>query len=42
MAIDPEKTDDQPAVAADAPTLAEITRRLVETHRPERVYLFRV
>jgi len=40
MAIDPAKTDGQRAVAADDPTLAEITRRLVETYRPERIYLF--
>jgi len=31
MAIDPAKTDGRLAVAADDPTLAEITRRLVET-----------
>ena len=40
MAIDPPKTDGRLAVAADDPTLAEITRRLVETYRPERIYLF--
>ncbi len=40
MAIDPAKTDGQLAVAADDPTLAEITRRLVEIYRPERIYLF--
>ena len=37
MAIDPAKTDGQRAVAADDPALAEITRRLVETYRPERI-----
>ena len=40
MTIDPAKTDGQRAVAAEDPTLAEITRRLVETYRPERIYLF--
>lgn len=40
MAIDPAKTGGQLPAAADDPTLAEITRRLVETYRPERVYLF--
>ena len=28
------------AVAVEDPILAEIVRRLVETYRPERVYLF--
>ncbi len=40
MAIDRAKTDGQLAVAADDPTLVEITRRLVETYRPQRIYLF--
>lgn len=40
MTIDPGKIDGHLAVAADDPTLAEITRRLVETYRPERIYLF--
>lgn len=40
MAIDPAKSDGQLAVTADDPTLVEITRRLVETYRPERIYLF--
>lgn len=38
--IDPAKTRGQLTVAADDPTLAEIARRLVETYRPERLYLF--
>ncbi len=40
MAIDPMKTDGQTAVAVGDPTLAEITRRLVDIYRPERIYLF--
>jgi predicted nucleotidyltransferase len=40
MAPDPANTDGQLSVAADDPTLVEITRRLVETYRPERIYLF--
>src|SRR2546428_8951202 len=40
MAPDPAKTGGQLAVTADDPTLAEITRRLVETYQPERIYLF--
>ena len=34
------KTDSQIAVAVGDPILAEITRRLVDTYRPERIYLF--
>ena len=37
---DPAKTDGQLAAAAEDPILDEITRRLVETYRPERIYLF--
>jgi len=40
MVPDPAKTGGQLAVTADDPTLAEITRRLVETYQPERIYLF--
>jgi hypothetical protein len=40
MAPDPAKTGGKLAVTADDPTLAEITRRLVETYQPERIYLF--
>jgi predicted nucleotidyltransferase len=40
MMIDPAKPGGQRDVAADDPTLVEITRRLVETYRPERIYLF--
>jgi predicted nucleotidyltransferase len=40
MATDPAKTGGPLTAAVDDPTLAEITRRLVETYRPERVYLF--
>jgi len=40
MAIDPAKTGGQLVAPVDDPTLAEITRRLVETYRPERIYLF--
>src|ERR1700675_2792395 len=35
MTIDPAKPG-----GVDDPTLIEITRRLVETYRPERIYLF--
>jgi len=37
---DPAKTDGQLAAVAEDPILDEITRRLVETYRPERIYLF--
>ena len=40
MAIDPAKTGGPLVAPVDDPTLAEITRRLVETYRPERIYLF--
>jgi predicted nucleotidyltransferase len=40
MALDPAKAGAQLVVPVDDPTLAEITRRLVETYRPERIYLF--
>jgi predicted nucleotidyltransferase len=40
MGIDPAKTSGQLVAPVDDPTLAEITRRLVETYRPERIYLF--
>ena len=40
MASDPAKTGGQLVAPIDDATLAEITRRLVETYRPERVYLF--
>ena len=40
MALEPGKTGRQLVAPIDDPTLAEITRRLVETYRPERVYLF--
>jgi predicted nucleotidyltransferase len=40
MVPEPAKTDGHLAVAVDDPTLAEITRRLVETYRPERIHLF--
>jgi predicted nucleotidyltransferase len=40
MATDPAKTGGPLAVVLDDPTLREITRRLVETYRPERIYLF--
>jgi predicted nucleotidyltransferase len=40
MAIDPTKTGGQLVVMTGDPTLAEITRRLVETYRPKRIYLF--
>ena len=40
MAIDPAKTGGQLVATVDDPTLAEITRRLVETYRPERIYIF--
>jgi predicted nucleotidyltransferase len=40
MAPDPGKTGGQLVVRDDDPTLAEITRRLVETYQPERIYLF--
>lgn len=38
MAIDPVTTGGH--LAIDDPLLAEITRRLVEAYRPERIYLF--
>jgi predicted nucleotidyltransferase len=38
MAHDRAQTGGPPVV--DDPTLAEITRRLIETYEPERVYLF--
>lgn len=40
MGIDPAKTGGRLVAPVDDPTLAEITRRLVETYRPERIYLF--
>jgi predicted nucleotidyltransferase len=40
MAIDPATTGGPLVAPVDDPTLAEITRRLVETYRPERIYLF--
>ena len=40
MAIDPAKTNGPPAVATADPTLVEITRRLVDSYEPERIYLF--
>jgi uncharacterized protein len=40
MAVDLAKTDGPLAAATADPTLIEITRRLVETYRPERIYLF--
>jgi predicted nucleotidyltransferase len=40
MALDPAKSGGQLAVPDDDPTLAEITRRLVETYQPQRIYLF--
>ena len=38
MAHDPAQTGGQ--LVVDDPTLAEITRRLVETYEPVRIYLF--
>ena len=40
MATDPAKMDGPLSVATADPTLVEITRRLVEAYRPERIYLF--
>jgi len=37
MAIHPAETRGQVGVPVDDPTLAEITRRLVGTYRPERI-----
>ena len=40
MALDPAKTGSQLVAPVDDPILAEITRRLVETYQPARIYLF--
>jgi uncharacterized protein len=40
MTIDPAKPGGELVVTVDDPILIEITRRLVETYRPERIYLF--
>ena len=40
MATDPAKMDGPLSVATADPTLVEITRRLVESYGPERIYLF--
>ena len=40
MTIDPAETNGPPAVATADPTLVEITRRLVDSYEPERIYLF--
>jgi hypothetical protein len=40
MTIDSAKRGGQRSVAVGDPALAEITHRLVDTYRPERIYLF--
>ena len=40
MATDPTRMDGPLSVATTDPALVEITRRLVESYRPERIYLF--